>query len=179
MSKTSPINHYAKSKIKGECKIQKHCKDALIIRTNFFGWGTGYRHSFSDFIINKLRNNETVDLFSDVFFTTILVSELSKITHLLINKNLSGIFNVVGGGRLSKYEFGIRLADCFGLNVNLINKIKINEKVNLVKRPKNMGLSNNKACKVLNCTVPSIDDQLQMLKLQESSNATSQVLTLT
>ena len=116
-SDTTPINNYAKTKLEGEQQVQESCKDALIVRTNFFGWGVEYRQSFSDFIINKLRSDETVDLFSDVFFTPILAEELSKKTHQLVDANLSGVFNIVGSERLSKYEFGIKLANCFDLIV--------------------------------------------------------------
>jgi perosamine synthetase len=176
-SGTAPINNYAKTKLEGEQQVQKNCKDALIIRTNFFGWGTKYRQSFSDFIINKLRNNETVDLFSDVFFTTILVSELSNKVHKLISENLSGIFNVVGSERLSKYEYGVKLANCFNLDVHLINEVSINGKLNLVKRPRDMSLSNDKLYQTLNCTIPSIGKQFQTLKQQEDNSATNQVST--
>jgi len=171
----TPINNYAKTKLQGEQQVQENCKDALIIRTNFFGWGTKYRQSFSDFIINKLRNHETIDLFSDIFFTPILIDELSKKVHQLVDANLGGIFNIVSSERLSKYEFGIKLANCFSLDTNFINEISINDKLNLIERPKDMSLSNDKVCKALNCTMPSVDDQFQALKQQEGGNATSQV----
>ena len=174
---TTPINNYAKTKLEGEQQVQENCKDVLIIRTNFFGWGAKYRQSFSDFIINKLRNNESIDLFSDVSFTTILAEELSKKTHQLVDANLSGVFNIVGSERLSKYEFGIKLANCFDLNTDLVNEISIKDKPNLVKRPKDMSLSNKKICKILNCTIPSIDEQFQTLKQQESDSAINQVTT--
>lgn len=174
-SNTLPLNNYAKTKLEGEQQVQENCKDALIIRTNFFGWGTKYRQSFSDFIINKLRDNEVVDLFSNVFFTPILIDELSKKTCQLVDANLNGIFNVVGSERLSKYEFGVKLANCFGLDTNLINEISIKDKSNLVKRPKDMSLSSKKICKILNCTMPSIDEQFQALKQQESDSAINQV----
>ena len=176
-SDTTPINNYAKTKLEGEQQVQESCKDALIVRTNFFGWGVEYRQSFSDFIINKLRSDETVDLFSDVFFTPILAEELSKKTHQLVDANLSGVFNIVGSERLSKYEFGIKLANCFDLNTDLINEISIKDKPNLVKRPKDMSLSNKKISKALNCTMPSIDKQFQTLKQQESDSAINQVTT--
>ena len=51
-----PVNIYAKTKYQGELKVQNNCKSALIVRTNFFGWGTKYRRSFSDFILNTLKN---------------------------------------------------------------------------------------------------------------------------
>ena len=172
---TNPINNYAKTKLLGEHKVLENCQDALVVRTNFFCWGTKYRQSFSDFILNKLRNNESVDLFSDVFFTPILVDELSKRVHQLIDANLSGVFNVTSSERLSKYEFGVKLANCFNLDTNLINKISINDKSGLIKRPKDMSLSNDKVCETLDCKVLSIDDQLQVLKQQEDIGVADQV----
>jgi dTDP-4-dehydrorhamnose reductase len=165
----NPVNNYAKTKLEGEQEVQKNCKDALIIRTNFFGWGTSYRQSFSDFIINKLKNNEPIDLFFDVFFTPILIDELAKRVCRLIDENHKGIFNVVGGERLSKYEFGIKLANCFVLNTGLINKVSITQRIGLVKRPSDMSLSNKKVCKILNCIMPSIDAQFQILKQSKAT----------
>jgi len=174
-STVNPINNYAKTKLLGEQQVLENCKDALIVRTNFFAWGVGYRQSFSDFILNKLKNNKQVDLFSDVFFTPILVDELSKRTHRLIDSNAVGIFNIVSSERISKYEFGIKLANCFNLDVSLINKVSINSKSNLVKRPMDMSLSNAKLRRTLNCEISSLDEQLQALKKQESQSAISQV----
>ena len=67
----------------------------------------------------------------------------------LVDSNHSGVFNVVSSERLSKYEFGIKLATCFGLDAKLINKISINlksvERVILLcnkdEIPKNLNIS--------------------------------------
>ena len=67
-----PLNNYAKTKFLAEEEVLTNCKDALIVRTNFFGWGPEYRQSFSDFVVTKLRNDEEIGLFSDVFFTPIM-----------------------------------------------------------------------------------------------------------
>ena len=172
----NPVNNYAKSKFLGEQQVLENCKDALIIRTNFYGWGAKYRQSFSDLILNKLKNNQQVDLFSDVFFTPILIDELSKRTHQLIDANTMGVFNIVSSERVSKYEFGIKLANCFNLDVGLINTVSINDKPNLVKRPKDMSLSNTKLCQMLNCEIATLDEQLQILKEQEDKSITNQVV---
>ncbi len=116
-------------------------------------------------------------MFSDVFFTPILVDELSKRTQQLIDSNAVGIFNIVSSKRISKYEFGIKLANCFDFNTDLVNEISIKDKPNLVKRPKDMSLSNKKICKILNCSMLSIDEQFQTLKQQESDSAINQVTT--
>ncbi len=146
-----PVNNYARTKYQAELKVQDNCKDALIVRTNFFGWGTKYRQSFSDFILNRLRNNKPVDLFQDIFFTPILIDELVRRVHQLIDLGANGIFNVTSKERLSKYEFGLKLAKCFNLKSNLINPISINNKPQLIKRPKDMSLSNVKLCETLQC----------------------------
>jgi len=170
-----PVNFYAKTKRWGELKAQENCKDVLIIRTNFFGWGTKYRQSFSDFILSSLKDGKPVNLFQDVFFTPILINELVDKVHQLVDLNASGIFNVVGNERLSKYEFGSRLANYFKLNSNLIKAISISSKPQLAERPKDMSLSNVKLCKTLQCEVSSIDEQFQTLKKQGDENLLEQV----
>ena len=165
--KGNPLNYYAESKFLGEQQVKKHCKDALIIRTNFFGWGTEYRHSFSDTIIDKLRHGKSIKLFQDVFFTPILTTELISKVHQLLEIKASGVFNIVGNERLSKYEFGLMLADCFNLDTSLINAVSIKEMPNLEKRPSDMSLSNEKLHKILHCKIPSITEQFQILKDQE------------
>ena len=166
----NPVNNYAHTKYMGELEVIKSSKNALIVRTNFFGWGTKYRQSFSDFILNQLRANKTVDLFQDVFFTTILIDELVRSVEQLINLNASGIFNVVSKERLTKFEFGLKLAACFKLNPGLINPIYKSSKLELTNRPMDMSLSTLKLTKTLKCDVASIDEQLQHLKLQEESD---------
>jgi len=172
----NPINVYAETKYLGELKVQENCKDALIIRTNFFGWGAKHHKSFGNFIINNLRQNNSVSLFDDVFFTPILINDLVKKVHKLIDLSAIGVFNVVGNERLSKYEFGVKLANCFNLDIDLINAISINDKENLVKRPKDMSLSNAKLCQALDCKVANLDEQFQSLKEQESSSVLNQVI---
>ena len=173
---TNPVNNYAKTKSLGEKKVLENCKDALIIRTNFFGWGTSYRQSFSDFILNKLRNGKSTDLFQDVFFSPILIDELSSKVHQLIDIKATGLFNIVGSERISKYDFGIKLANCFNLDTGLINKVSVDDKPNLVKRPKDMSLSNIKLRQTLDCEIASLDVQMQTLKEQERKGATNQVV---
>ena len=48
-------NFYAKTKIEAEKIIQNSNVNYLIIRSNFFGKGTYYRKSFSDYILTNLK----------------------------------------------------------------------------------------------------------------------------
>ena len=112
----SPVNVYAKTKAEAETCVLDSDAKALIIRTNFYGWGTSYRQSFSDMVLNHLRAGKKISLFKDIYYTPMLIEPLVNSVHELINKKAKGVFNVVGDDRISKYDFGVKLAKEFNLN---------------------------------------------------------------
>lgn len=135
-----PLNAYGYSKALGEEGVLKNNQDALIVRTNFFAWGPSYRMSFSDFIYNNLVSRKVICLAEDVFYTPILAQNLITSIFHLINKGASGIYNIVGSERLSKYEFGMKMADIFLLDTNLIKKVTWASLGVKVQRPSDMSL---------------------------------------
>jgi dTDP-4-dehydrorhamnose reductase len=162
-----PLNTYGHTKSEAENRIQNIYPKALIIRTNFFGWGTSYRQSFSDSILQSLRDGKEVTLFEDVYYTPILAETLALAVHELVECKESGVFNVVGDQRVSKYDFGLRLAEQFGLDSRLVKPGLINGCSNLVKRPKNMCLSNKKIYSVLNRKLGGVVQHIARLHQQE------------
>jgi len=163
----SPINWYGRTKSLGEDYVSVNNPNSLIIRTNFFGWGTSYRQSFSDFIISSLSSGKSITLFHDVYYTPILIDVLVlNVMNLYLNKAL-GIFNVVSNERISKFEFGLMVADIFGLDASLILKGKIEDRLELVQRPKDLSLSNRKLIDFLKTSIPSIQDQILELQKQK------------
>jgi len=163
----SPLNYYGETKAKAELEVQRKNLKALIIRTNFFGWGPSYRRSFSDIIIDTLRSKKNITLFKDIFYTPILVHLLAKTVIELLEKGFSGIFNVVGNDRISKCDFGMKIAEIFNLDASLIRPISIESKKNLVRRPHDMSLSNTKVTSLLSESLGNIEYNLKMLLLQE------------
>lgn len=162
-----PLNEYARSKLLAEEWVRKAHPQALILRTNFFGWGHAQRQSFSDWIIYSLRAGESMTLFDDVYFTPILADSLAEAAHRLVAKSAFGVFNVVGDERVSKYQFAVRLAHVFGLPGELIQYGKISHSSLLAKRPPDMSLSNAKARGVLGDGLGCLDDFLSILRRQE------------
>tara|TARA_B110000046_G_scaffold65207_1_gene72683 strand:- start:2990 stop:5056 length:2067 start_codon:yes stop_codon:yes gene_type:complete len=162
----SAVNIYGKTKGEGEKAILRSNPNALIIRTNFFGWGPEYKASFSDKILKSLENNKSSNLFSDVYYTPISVKTLSEKINILIEKEAKGVFNVCSNERITKYQFGLMIAKAFGYPIKLIQKTSIENAVNLIVRPKDMSLSNHKLCTFLDSSVPSIEQQIHQLKLE-------------
>lgn len=148
-AQVSPVNVYGRTKAEAELRVLESNPAALVIRTNFYGWGTSYRRSFSDVIIDGLRSGVGITLFNDVYYTPILAKTLADAVHDLISFGASGVFNVVGDERLTKLEFGYRIANAFGLNPELITEGRFAEQSLLVQRPADMSLSNAKVCALL------------------------------
>jgi dTDP-4-dehydrorhamnose reductase len=162
-------NSYGRTKAEAECRVLQAHPQALVIRTNFYGWGTSYRHSFSDSILGMLRSGKEAMLFSDVFYTPILIEALAEAVLDLVQLKASGVYNVVGGGRLSKHEFGLRLAERFGLDATLIKPVLMAERTSLVRRPFDMSLSNQKVCRALGKVLGGVNEQIARLYQQEQS----------
>lgn len=162
-SDVNPLNVYAKSKYVGEQEVLKNNKKALVIRTNFFGNGPDYKFSFSDKIINSLVNKNKLYLFDNVYYTPIHVKELANLTLQLLKKDGIGTYNISSNERITKYDFGVRVAKKLNLDEDLIIPIKIEKKKNLVIRPKDMSLDNKKLTLKLENNVNSLDEQLSEL----------------
>lgn len=162
-----PVNVYGRTKVEAEQRVLEICPTALVVRTNFYGWGTSYRRSFSDVIIDALRHQQPITLFDDIFYTPILIQELVDAIHRLFDQKASGVFNVVGNERLSKYQFGLRVADAFALDARLIRCGNLSNATNLVQRPRDMSLSNSKVCATICKEMDSLCRQLEKLRDQE------------
>ena len=159
----NPLNVYGKNKAEAEKQVLNVNSSALVIRTNFFGWGPSYRSSFSDFIINSLRSKNKLTLFDDVFFTPIHTSTLVKTVHELVENGAKGIFNVVGDERISKKNFGQKIIKKFGLDAQLMQIGSIKDEPLLTHRPVDMSLSNQKLRRFLRKDIGGVDDQINRL----------------
>jgi dTDP-4-dehydrorhamnose reductase len=173
----SPVNVYGATKAEAERRVLDVC-DAIVVRTNFYGWGPSYRPSFSDLILRSLRERRPSTLFDDVYYTPICVEVLANAVHGLVDRKARGVFNLVGDERVSKFEFGRLIAARFGLDPTSLVAGSIADNKTLVRRPREMSLSNDKACKVLGRRLGGVDQHLDMLIRQEQSDDVREVQAL-
>ena len=158
-----PLNYYGKSKAFAEGEVKNYCSEALIIRTNFFGWGPISKPSYSDWIISALKMKRNILVYSDVYFTPILATNLVNFIHALINLNARGIYNISSSERLSKYDFALKLAQISGLDSKCIEPVLYARSGQLVPRPLDMSLSNEKLKMMIDVPIQTIDSQLDEL----------------
>ena len=178
MHQPNPRNVYGRTKAEAECRVLELHSDALVIRTNFFGWGPAYRRSFSDFIVDRLSAKKQLKLYQDVYFTPILIKSAVDVVHDLLDMKASGMVNVVGSDRISKYEFGVRIAKEFELDLNLIKPILLRDAGLLADRPLDMSLSNLKARKLLGKKISGLDSDISELRQQKLDGHSSEIFNL-
>lgn len=162
-----PLNEYARTKALAEEWVLAENSESLVIRTNFFCWGHRYRQSFSDWLYNNLSEGKKLRLFDDVFFTPILADDLALSVHELVEKRSSGVYNLAGDERVSKYDFGIALCKEFGLATELIEREQLKNVSLQAKRPQDMSLDNHKAQKILGRKLGTVAQFLSTLHDQE------------
>ncbi len=157
---TEPVNVYGKSKLAGEHAVQAVCPEALIIRTNIFGWNAQPKSSLAEWFINNLKQGIPCKGFVDVYFNPLLVNHLWVIIKNLLKSDLWGVFHVGSDQCISKFEFGVRLAESFDLKKELISAIEI-EKVSFrTPRPKNTCLDCSKTRKVINVGLLDLESNI-------------------
>ena len=171
-----PLNVYARSKLHAETRVAQASPHALIVRTNFFGWGHRYRRSFSDWLYYELLAGRELTMFDDVFVTPILADALALSCHRLLELGASGVFNVVGDERLSKYDFGAALAEVYGFPKALLRRGKIAASQLSARRPPDMSLNNGKARAHLGTSLGTIADHIRTLQQQDRAGRRRELL---
>jgi dTDP-4-dehydrorhamnose reductase len=98
--------------------------------------------------------------FVDVYFNPLLVNQLWVILNSLMRLDLGGVFHLGSDQCISKYEFGVRLAESFDLNKELISAVEIETGSLRAPRPKNTCLDCSKIRKVINVGLLNLESHI-------------------
>jgi len=151
----NPLNYYGVTKCEAEKEVSKY-QNALILRTNFFGWNIQNKYSLGEWVIHELGRKKEMVGFIDCNFSSIYTFELAKILDLAIRKNLSGVYNCASSSSISKYEFASEIARRLNFEKGLIKPISIDDFGFRAKRGKKLSLNTNKLAGDLSIDIPSI-----------------------
>ena len=121
----NPINVYGQSKLEGERAVRAADPDALIVRTNIFGWTSQGKRSLAEWFVGHLEAGRGCRGFTDIFVSPILVNDLSEFLFRMLEAGLQGLYHVAGGDCVSKYQFGVTIARTFGLEAELIEPVRV------------------------------------------------------
>ena len=117
----NPINYYAKTKRDGEIVVLENNHNAVVIRTNIYGFHLESGKSLAEWAIDNLQQGKSISGFTDVYFNPVYTKQLCEVIKDIITaKYFKGILNVTSKEYCSKYEFLLRIAQQFNFNPNLV-----------------------------------------------------------
>ncbi len=156
-----PISHYAETKLQGEKEALKQ-KENIVVRTDIYGWNLQNKESFAEWVINSLRRKERINVYSDIYFSPILVNYLSDVFLKMHKKGLAGIYNIASE-RSTRAEFAYKVAEIFNLDKKLINPAPCSNPL----IPKDSSLDNRKIEKELKIKMPKMEEGIRRMREEE------------
>jgi dTDP-4-dehydrorhamnose reductase len=162
----NPLSVYARTKWEGEEAVRAEYRQASIARVNFFGWSLSGTRSLAEFFYNNLNLEKPMKGLTDRFFNPLHASHLSQLLLQIIDRNFSGTLHVTSPISLSKYDFGVALANKFGMDSNLIEPASADEIGYQAARSPNLTLNVDKLKNIFPKDIPSTFDGLDLLLSQ-------------
>lgn len=154
-----PQTAYGKSKLRGEDLVIAADPKALIARVNFFGLSTRKTSLFNYFYYG-LDDNQRLDGYSNIYFTPLHVVDTLAAIHQLLELNQSGIVHVAGSERISKLEFGKKIAKIWEFDEDLITPTEYQSDI---CRALDLSLDTTKLSG-LGIKTPSLEESLVMMR---------------
>ena len=168
LAKPNPLNYYGKTKIDTEGAIQDYNYNWSIVRTNLV-YGIAHDMSRSNIILwvkKGLEQNKELSLVDDQFRTPTLAEDLANGCLLIVEKNVTGIFNISGDELLTPYDMAIMTANFFELNPEGIKKTDSSIFTQVATRPLKTGLNISKAKNILGFKPKSFTEGIAILAKQ-------------
>lgn len=160
-----PVGYYGRTKLASENTLRISGTFFTILRTNvLYGIAPNSRPDFVRWIINSLRNNETVRIVKDQINNPTFIDDLIQGINKIIEFRKTGVYNIGGKEFLSRYDFTNRIADYFNLSKKLITPITTEELKQPARRPLKSGLLILKAETELGYKPHTINESLAAMK---------------
>ncbi len=161
-----PLNVYAETKLLGERRAVALCEKTLVLRLALlYGRGSLARLSFTDWLFERLTKRQEVPLFTDQYRTPLFIGQAAEVIGRLIEKpEVNGTYNLGGGERVSRYEFGLKFCQVFDLPKELLKPIPMETFGYRARRPKDCSLNSSKISTLLNVRPLTVEEGLQEMK---------------
>ncbi|MEE4311445.1 MAG: dTDP-4-dehydrorhamnose reductase [candidate division KSB1 bacterium] len=163
----NPLGYYGKSKLASENALIESNIDFAVLRTMIlFGAGVNIRLNFVTWLIQKLKNGESVNIVNDQFGNPTIAEDLAKAIECAINHEKSGFYHVAGSEYIDRYSFALKVADVFKLDASLIHPVTTAELNQAAARPMRSGFILDKMKNELGFETMNVEDSLKILKKQ-------------
>lgn len=149
--KPAPVNYYGETKLAAEQIVRQSKINWAIVRTVLVYGNilSGTRSNIVTWVKENLEKENPIKVVSDQVRTPTYVEDLARGIHLIVEKNAMGIYHLSGKEVLTPYEMAVQVADYFGLNKTLMEKVDASVFTQPAQRPLKTGFIIDKAEKEL------------------------------
>jgi dTDP-4-dehydrorhamnose reductase len=161
-----PINHYGATKLESERILTSSNTEYCIVRPSVI-YGSrpaAGKENFALWIINNLRNGESIKIINDNWVSPTLNTNLAEMILEIIERRLTGVYHLSGATPINRYEFTKQIAKTFELDESLIIPVTSEAMNWKAKRPRNSTLNVEKASATLSNKPLEIQVALKRLK---------------
>lgn len=167
LDKPNPISFYGRSKLASENALITSGVNYLILRTMvLFGIGNDIKPNFALWMIDKLKNEQPINIVTDQIGNVTMSDDLAYGTLKAIEKGCTGIYHIAGLDIISRYNFALKICEVFKYKKILVSKILTSELNQPAPRPLNSGLVTLKAQTELGFKPMDSLEALRLLKVQ-------------
>ena len=159
-AKTSPINMYGKTKLKGEKICINNDPNCIIIRTSWVY--SSYGKNFVKTIFSLMNKKESLNIIDDQIGSPTYANDLAETIINIINFKdwIPGLYHYSNEGEVSWFDFAKSIKKYFGFNTN-INGISSDNYPTPAKRPRYSLLDKSKIKTTFNIKVPFYENSLE------------------
>lgn len=159
-----PENPYAVSKSRAEAALFSVLPEAIAVRTSLI-YGTDHIDRGTQGFSARLAAGESLNLFTDVLRQPVHDKALASCLFSLATEHASesGTINIAGSECLSRYDFGVRMLDYWGIDYN--NRLEAISGQGIVGLPMDLSLTMTRAA-ALGLPTPGVSDVLALAERQ-------------
>ena len=144
----------------------------MVIRLTLqYGINTEKGSSFSDWILERLRNKQQIPLFTDQFRTPTYVADTARGLELAaLQGNPGELYHLTGPERISRYGFAQKLAATFGLPEQMLLPCSMDDNPGRAPRPRDVSLCGKKFADTFSFTPGDVVQGLGRMMQTGSAN---------
>jgi dTDP-4-dehydrorhamnose reductase len=162
----APLGVYGASKLEGELRVAGAWSGALILRTTVVYGPEPQGKNFVYQLRKSLEAGKEMRVPNDQFSSPTYNQDLARASVDLVERQLSGLWNVAGPDVINRYDFSRLAARAFGLDASLIKPASTAELKQKAGRPLGAGLRIAKLVKALGWSPRGVDAGLRDMAQQ-------------
>jgi dTDP-4-dehydrorhamnose reductase len=162
----NPVNKYGRLKVECERLVQETLQSWTIVRPILmYGWNrAATRPNPATWIYEKLLKGEAVELVDDVRENPLYNLQCGRALWAALRKKPAGIVHLAGKGVVNRWQFGLKVAEAFGLDASLIKRVDSSRFPSIAARPPDTSFVTTRMEKELGIKPMTLEEGLRDMK---------------